>query len=448
MTVVDVVTPSQGIKSGHGDASIGVLGSRRAEKSQAERPFAAEIFCGHAGISARLQQEGFDVLAVDWKSNQHHPRVPVCIKDLSVEHNVSFVVKELDVRQAMFVWLAPPSNSFSRARETPLPERLRQGREAPRSLRDGLHPLGLADLRDHERAAVAHGNALAKVAATIAQFTANKGKSFAIENPRGSWIWEHSAIKEIAGRHGVRVVDFQACMYGGQRDKRVRLMANVACEDVLGKQCDKKHNHAPWSLMKLKRWKSGVNEEAEYPDKFCQTVASLVAKMAISYGFSLVASPAPPRKMGTLMMKARAVEKAATVGRQTWKFPHKLVPEYKAEFLLSDPPDIVKNALRLDWIKGKSSIEGVVKEPDTIRVLSTPEERGADARATSPKERKVAEAWTEPKFLKAALEAKHPADYPPKVPVLDAVGEACFRMITSTAKETKARLAAIIDHWK
>ena len=36
-----------------------------------------EVFCGHAGMSAAFRGQGFEVMAVDWESNRHKPRVPV-----------------------------------------------------------------------------------------------------------------------------------------------------------------------------------------------------------------------------------------------------------------------------------------------------------------------------------------------------------------------------------
>ena len=83
---------------------------------------------------------------------------------------------------------------------------------------------------------------------------------------------------DLVGIEGVHDVEYTACMVGGSRDKRQRLRTNVTSIDELhGTKCDGKHEHRPWRDGP-RQWHSA--EEAEYPNKFCDVIASYFSKPA------------------------------------------------------------------------------------------------------------------------------------------------------------------------
>ena len=81
---------------------------------------AAEVFCGHAGIATALQQQGFEVKAIDWQGNKHKPRIPILRHDLTLPEEQQRVRK--DLKSALIKWLAPPCGTMTRAREIPVPQ--------------------------------------------------------------------------------------------------------------------------------------------------------------------------------------------------------------------------------------------------------------------------------------------------------------------------------------
>ncbi len=90
-----------------------------------KKPGAIEICCGHAGLTAALHEAGLDAVGVDWKGNRHRTRVPVLQVDLTTKDGQTFV-KELVVQDhVVYVHLAPPCGTFSRAREKKIPRRQR-----------------------------------------------------------------------------------------------------------------------------------------------------------------------------------------------------------------------------------------------------------------------------------------------------------------------------------
>ena len=146
------------------------------------------------------------------------------------------------------MWLAPPCGTFSRARERPVPKKLvARGAPNPPPLRSDEFPLGLPGLKGSDRIKVARGNTLTRIAAQTAQKVggarkAKRGKKvyWLLEQPRRSHMWSHPAIVDMMAEEGAATVDFQHCMFGGDRDKWTRVASNLPTDipNQLSRVCD------------------------------------------------------------------------------------------------------------------------------------------------------------------------------------------------------------------
>eukprot|EP00972_Heterocapsa_arctica_P108463 15973710-Heterocapsa_arctica.AAC.1 len=89
--------------------------------------------------------------------------------------------------------MGPPCGTFSRAREKPIPQWMRdQGVPRPQPLRSEEFPLGLPDLSQSQLCQVLRvdlASQLAIFCAELAIILCNRKVLFSIENPGNSLIW-------------------------------------------------------------------------------------------------------------------------------------------------------------------------------------------------------------------------------------------------------------------
>ena len=90
-------------------------------KSMLKQALVIEIFCGHAGVSTACKERGARILAVDWSGNRHRAGVPIMNLDLTSSEGQAKLLSIIEEEEILFVWMAPPCGTFSRARERPLP---------------------------------------------------------------------------------------------------------------------------------------------------------------------------------------------------------------------------------------------------------------------------------------------------------------------------------------
>eukprot|EP00959_Pyramimonas_sp_CCMP1952_P393351 8241559-Pyramimonas_sp.AAC.1 len=78
-------------------------------------------------------RHGCTVFSIDWANNRHRPAAPTLKLDLTIRagrQTLHRIFGDPDVEAARF---APPGETFCRAKETPIPMRLRkESRPAPR----------------------------------------------------------------------------------------------------------------------------------------------------------------------------------------------------------------------------------------------------------------------------------------------------------------------------
>ena len=196
--------------------------------------FTLELCCGSAGLSAQLRKVGFTTVAVDHSSNQHTPKVACLNLDLTKPSSWEILRNLAQERRVIYVHIAPPCGTATRARDRPVPLKLRQrGAPNPKPLRSPQHPEGLPDLKGINAAKVKSANAIYEAAAEFLDFCHGLGIWFTCENPTRSYMWQTRWSRKLRKLNGVQPVDFQACMHGSTRDKWSTWLTNIPELQVL-----------------------------------------------------------------------------------------------------------------------------------------------------------------------------------------------------------------------
>ena len=465
----------------HGDALVRCF-VKYAREAHVPRLKVYEVFCGHAGLSEKIQAAGFDTVPIDWAGNRHKPRIPIRVSNLLEDVNMEEIIGGLRAGRVFFIWLAPPRGTFSKAREIPISKAAKAaGVREPRPLRSASRPWGLPNLSAIEQSKVVSANVLTRNTATITLPAYDANVPFVIENPPASHLWAMPCMQDVAELPGAFSTIFQACMYGGRRDKRTKLLATWGPAKNFCKMCDKSYTHLPWGVLLGARSTFATAEECEYPAGMCKEVARLLSSYATDLGYNV--APRPPRTRPLPRRQALKAELMATTGRQTKKYAGKLVTEYKrildVQQLEGENIDALK---RLDWIEQSVTADNVEIQPGTTRVLKTPqckgeaaggvevgcihrvrvkaEEEGADSRrgeraqeeergkvtSGGPGSWRLGLAWTPQEFLEEALKAPHPAD---AASVLDPAMDAAVRWTATAEKgEIKRHLLSTLTQWR
>ncbi len=151
-----------------------------------------EACAGSAGLSAELKVARFDTVAVDHSKNQHRPKHSIT---LSSEHGKEALLNMVSQPQTVFVPMAPPGGTASRARERPIPVALKTlGAPEPKPLRSDAHPEGVPTLPGVNFVRVALANRIYTLFAAVVKFCILHGILFFIENPANSLLWKLPCI--------------------------------------------------------------------------------------------------------------------------------------------------------------------------------------------------------------------------------------------------------------
>ena len=93
---------------------------RVAADSRDDQPRFIEVCCGSAGLSSAFIAAGVSALGIDWGGNQHKPKAPWIVLDLSTPNGLTSLLALLEANTAVqAVWLGLPCGTASRARENP-----------------------------------------------------------------------------------------------------------------------------------------------------------------------------------------------------------------------------------------------------------------------------------------------------------------------------------------
>ena len=99
-----------------------------------------ECCAGSAILSFYLQEQGLQAIPVDHKRNEHSQRIRCLALDLTDEENQKLLLSIICDPRCVYLHMAPPCGTCSRARERPIPLKLQiRGAPRPRPLRDANH---------------------------------------------------------------------------------------------------------------------------------------------------------------------------------------------------------------------------------------------------------------------------------------------------------------------
>ena len=249
-----------------------------------------EVFSGSARLSLAFKNLGVSPVAVDAPFNRHKPLVDTWALDLTQESAQALLLERITSCSVLGVHVALPCGTGRRARERPVPPKLRaQHAPQPRPLRDSAHVLGLPGLSQVDKAKVAAANNLAGFPVSLLALALRQHFFLSIENPGNSWMW--SVLAHYVRSRGdpalaaafsnLHRVSLSMCMWGGSRPKNTLLLCTSAVLAPMALQCSGDHQHLPFKLRSSDgSWVFDSTTEAEYPAEFCRKFASLLSPPA------------------------------------------------------------------------------------------------------------------------------------------------------------------------
>ncbi|CAE7464224.1 unnamed protein product [Symbiodinium sp. KB8] len=298
--------------------------------------FCVEVFAGSGRLTAELKSSGFrDSVGVDHVVPKHIVS-PIVKLDLLEPDSVQMLFDMIDSPFCVYVHLAPPCGTASRAREIP-------GRHMPQPARSEIHPDGLPALQGPLLDRVRKANQLYGLAGRIFSHCMRKGKLVSCENPANSHFWNTSFWCQETAQLPWQDTLFHHCQHGGHRAKLTRLRHNIPLMSELALLCpgeSPEHRHLPWT-----RGPEGfaTAEEKVYPLVLCRRIADIVRRSAAAMGIAL-----PPLALEP-GASAPAHEAQAAAGRQPAgkKLPP-LVPEFRQVLVLQCPRPLFVGLRKLD----------------------------------------------------------------------------------------------------
>lgn len=248
-----------------------------------------ELCAGSAGVTAALCNRGFTGIGVDQARNPHRPKAACAKIDLASAQGQQIIMDFIAFSVVFFSWLGPPCGTASRAREIPLTwQQKQQGAPTPKPLRSAAFPRGLPNLQGLDKERVELANSIYDFCAAYIQHCLLNNLYFAIENPRGSWLWSIAFYAALLLNPAIFVIDLQACSQGSERPKWTRIVTNMPELVRLRTLCpgiSPTHKHAPWgAALDAGLWKFRTAEEAVYPALFCTNVADAACEAAVRHG--------------------------------------------------------------------------------------------------------------------------------------------------------------------
>ena len=267
------VTQSKGLEKRNADVTPDVS---KSDGIPLRKALVIELCAGSAKLSSACAKIGFTALAVDFSGNKHATYHHVVFLDLRLTESWQLLQRLVSQHSTIWVHIAPPCGTASRARERPL----RENYWGPKPLRSSDFPWGLNNLSQQDRARVESANAIYKHVASFCEFLDSLGIGWSIENPTRSYLWElppYVALLRVSAKY-----DFHSCMHGGSREKSTTFLSNRNLGQLC-LWCDGSHAHLPWGVSNDGSFATA--EEAEYPMLLCDRLAQIWLDMALEMGF-------------------------------------------------------------------------------------------------------------------------------------------------------------------
>ena len=270
-----------------------------------------ELCAGSAKLSAACATKGMTALSIDHSSNRHRTRHHVKTLDLSDAQSWEILRDVCRNHQVIWVHIAPPCGTASRARE----RQLSTMHHGPKPLRSPKFPEGLPWLGPADRARVDAANCIYNSCASFCEWLTGQGIAWSVENPGRSYMWEMPSFVSL--RAISTFVDFDSCMHGGMRAKHTSFLCGSEELLSLAVRCDGQHEHLEWGLLPDGTFSTAT--EAEYPDVLCSRIAELVSALAMRKGFK---APTSLEDVGPLQLNSMAMQMQ----------PIKSTPPFLSEF--------------------------------------------------------------------------------------------------------------------
>ena len=254
-----------------------------------------------------------------------HPsrKGPVIRLDLSLKASQHLIFQILNSEQILFVWVAPPCGTSSRAREIAL----NKAHHGPPMLRNDEYPDGIPDLTEAQNNRVQSANVLYDFVAEVCIMCKERDLAWAVENPFSSLFWRTTFWNKVQTACNPRYVHFHSCMFGAAR-KKCTTLAFLGIDNMasLHRECDNRHEHKPWG------WSSEDGSfatalEVSYPAKLCKEVAKVLKESAQKRGFTM--TPLDMESAAQLPETAEKVSRALAAEGTTRSSLPNFVPEYR-----------------------------------------------------------------------------------------------------------------------
>lgn len=231
-----------------------------------------ELCAGCAKLSSVCSRDGLTAVAIDHGSNKHTPRHHILNLDLSLEHSWATLREICTLHHVIWVHIAPPCGTASRARDRPLTV----DEWGPRPLRSAEFPWGLPDLDGAALDRVTTANAIYWRTVQFCSWLSSMDIHWTVENPARSYMWELPCFIELC--HVATFYDFDSCMHGGERLKHTSFLWSSVAVQSLCLQCDGLHEHLEWGGSSNGVFNTA--HEAEYPLLLCQRLSELFRRQS------------------------------------------------------------------------------------------------------------------------------------------------------------------------
>ena len=277
--------------------------------------FGVEVFCGTGRLVASLRSLGLgDSLGVDCCVHKSSI-APTMRLDLAESSAQTLLFQILESPFCAYVHLGPPSGAG------PVIRGAKQGASAPVATRSADHPHGVPGLAGVKASRVRAVNNLYDLCGRIFSYAVAHGILITCENPSRSHMWNTSHWLKHTACLDFLEVDFQSCVYGGERPRNIRLVHMVPRLEGLKASCpgvSSTHVHAPW------RGAKPVQADSAYPVELCRLWAELLVSQLLDLG----AKPLP-KELSDAQPKLHWAAQAATSVQIPRKRLPPLVKEWK-----------------------------------------------------------------------------------------------------------------------
>ena len=237
-----------------------------------------DLFCGGGELARACDKLGLATCAFGYYGSACSTSFPVISLDASARWAKENILEVIHCNPAStFAWIAPPCGTLSFARDRPVPAHLtKRGCPNPPPLRSFRHLEGLPTARADSTLAEKLRRANDLIAVTFeVVLRANKlGASWAVLNPKGSYLWSFPQWREIAFKE----VDFDSSSFGGRRKIAQRIRTSVAWLSGLASSSIPRPPESQPSFQAGSAMKFAISRSDILPDALCSATASLIEK--------------------------------------------------------------------------------------------------------------------------------------------------------------------------